>query len=227
MTSNHLATLALSAALLAPTGCADPQAKDPTSDTAEDDDAPVRREDEPRDARPRDTKPFDAGTKAPPRTAQPDCTPGSYTGEFTCLISGLVPWGGTMAFSLVEEAAGAGEFQTLQIVPGTRLNGTDETFSGTFSADLQGTFDCRTGKLVGSLENGVYLIQGETPLSMRGGLEGTYLTDAGTPGFSGTMGPLGTPDFDLLGALAPTASCTWSTVRAGDAVRDAADGGRP
>jgi hypothetical protein len=221
MNSNHVAMLTLSAALLAPAGCADPHSNDPVGTASEDGGDPVQRGDEPRDARARDTKPLDAGAKAPPRTAQPDCTPGSYTGEFTCLISGLVPWGGTMAFSLVEEASGAGEFQTLQIVPGTRLSGTDETFSGTFSADLQGTFDCRTGKLVGSLENGVYRIQGETPLSMRGGLEGTYLTDAGTPGFSGTMGPLGTPDFDLLGALAPTASCTWSTVRTGAA----ADGG--
>jgi len=200
----------------------------PTARDDDDDDRSAEREprdaaSSERDAGPRLLGRIDAGTKPAP-AAERDCTPGAYEGEFTCLISGLLPWGGRMSFSLVEESENAGEFLTLQIVPGTRLAGTDETFQGSFSADLKGSFDCRSGQLTGSLENGVYLIQGATPLSMTGKLSGVYQSDAGTPQFKGSMGPLESPDFALFGALAPSAMCDWTALRTGDA--PAADAGR-
>lgn len=165
---------------------------------------------------------FDAAAPQVVTASLPSCRPGSYVGEFKCLISGLVPWGGTMSFSLVQETSWTGgEFETLQILPGTRINGTDETFSGTFSANLQGKFSCQTGILTGSLDDGTYVANGGLPFTMAGDLEGRYVADAGTPGFEGTMGPLRSPDFDILGGLAPMAMCTWTASRVGDVQNDA------
>jgi hypothetical protein len=155
-----------------------------------------------------------------------DCTPGQYHGDFSCLIVGLVPWSGDMNLSLVALSDHADEFATLVVVPGTRIIGHDDSFDGTFDAELKGTFDCRTKLLTGSMEGSYLTPNLGFPLSMTGDLRGTYGRDAGADGFDGTMGPLKTPDLDILGPLAPDATCTWKAVRVGDVARDAgADAG--
>jgi hypothetical protein len=149
--------------------------------------------------------------------------PGRYDGMFECLISGLLPWEGRMSFSLVAKVSGGGEFQSLEIVPGTRITGNDDSFNGMFEAELQGTFDCATGMLTGALTNGNYLFAGVMNYELEGDLEGSYQNelDGGVPGFQGTMGPLTSKTFEQVGPLGPSATCTWSARRTGEAEEDA------
>jgi hypothetical protein len=96
--------------------------------------------------------------------------------------------------------------------------GANDNLSGMFTAELAGTFDCTTGKLGGSLEDGVYTLGTGMDYRLMGPLQGDYASDGGAPGFSGMMGPLTDPDFDVFGGFAPTASCTWNAAHsAGDA----------
>lgn len=167
----------------------------------------------------RDASLLDA--RRPVRPVPPaECSAGQYEGQFNCLISGLLPWVGKMSFALVEKAMGAGEFQTLQIVPGTRISGSDDSFQGEFTATLEGDFDCQTGELTGQLTDGLYVFGGTMEYQLAGPLEGSYLSDAGA-GFAGKMGPLKSANFDLFGELAPAAECTWNAARVGAARDDA------
>jgi hypothetical protein len=164
----------------------------------------------------RDAGRMDARVKPMP-VADPQCTPGRYEGDFSCLISGFLPWNGKMSFSLVEESMNAGEFATLTIVPGTQISGSDDSFQGMFTATLAGSFDCRTGVLTGALEDGTYLIGGFMEYQLMGPLEGSYVHgDGGTAGFDGTMGPLTSANFEAFGDFGPSAMCTWKAERTGE-----------
>lgn len=159
---------------------------------------------------------------APPR----ECTPGQYVGEFSCVISGLLPWVGKISFALVEETTEAGEFTMLSIVPGTRIMGSDDSLSGMFSAELEGTFDCNSGALKGRLTNGLYLFAGVMEYHLEGPLEGRYASDGGLPGFDGSLGKLTSSDFEALGELGPSATCTWHASRTSDVVTTSGDASR-
>jgi hypothetical protein len=216
--SRPLAVVALCLALAgcsSDAGGAEPEPQD------DDEVVDARAADKPKDAgdRTRDARPLDASKPRPIPQAQ--CSPGQYDGDFSCLISGLLPWAGKMSFALVEKSANSGEFTTLQIVPGTQISGNDDSFSGMFTATLEGEFDCQTGQLTGQLADGLYTFGGFMNYQLHGPLEGSYRADGGTPGFDGKMGPLKSTDFDLYGELAPYADCTWSAVRTGDASGDA------
>lgn len=158
--------------------------------------------------------------RRPTSSSRSDCTPGHYHGTFECLISGLLPWSGDMDFSLIESSEMQGEFAILEVVPGTRIMGTDNSFEGTFDAELMGKFDCATGVLTGSMEGKYFTPRLGFDLAMTGALGGNYLSDASVGGFTGDMGPLKSPDFDLLGPLAPDATCTWTADRVGEPIYD-------
>lgn len=193
-----------------------PEPMDRTSDDAKLTDADVGGARKDASARTRDAMAMDANRPRP--ATQASCTPGQYEGQFSCLISGLLPWVGKMSFALVEKTAGAGEFTTLQIVPGTRISGNDDSFQGEFTATLEGEFDCQTKQLAGRLVDGNYLLNGFMNFELNGPLEGTYASDGGAPGFGGKMGPLKSANFDLAGDLAPYADCTWNAARVSAAV---------
>lgn len=199
-------------------GCAEdtaeaPHAESPDTANVEDARPPVHDSGKPM----RDAAQLDSGKRpAPPRA----CTPGVYEGDFSCVISGLLPWAGKISFALVEEALGAGEFTSLRIVPGTRIMGGDDSLGGMLTADLEGSFDCASGQLTGRRANGIYLYGGVMEYRLEGPLMGTYLSDDGMPGFAGTMGKLTSKDFEILGELGPSAMCTWQAARVeGDAGR--------
>jgi hypothetical protein len=178
-----------------------------------------------RPARDAASAPLDGRVSRPPPQRPQECMPGRYEGEFNCVISNFLPWQGKMSFSLVEQTRNGGEFTSLEIVPGTRISGSDDSFQGMFTAELAGTFDCETGALTGALEDGTYLVGGFMEYQLAGPLEGSYqLGDGGAPGFSGEMGPLTSATFDLYGPFAPMAMCTWQASRTGSA---AGDGGSP
>lgn len=168
----------------------------------------------PRDASARPA--MDARRPTPPAAAA--CMPGTYRGEFSCSVAELLPFAGDMMFTLVEEAEGAGEFTTLKVVPGTRITGRDDSFEGTFDAELSGTFDCKTGELTGAIDGSYFTPRLGFPLGLIGPLSGNYSPDGGA-GFDGVMGPLESPDVNsFLGPFAPTASnCNWRATRIGDA----------
>jgi len=185
------------------------------SDNSQDSDAVIDARVEARDASQplRDASRLDAGR--PPLTPVRECLPGRYEGEFKCVISDFLPWEGKIGFDLVEESMHAGEFATLTIVAGTRIMGSDDSLQGMFSADLEGSFDCRTGALTGRLANGVYLFAGFMEYQLEGPLQGSYRADGGLPGFDGTMGKLTSKTFEALGELGPSAMCTWSANQTG------------
>jgi hypothetical protein len=142
------------------------------------------------------------------------------------VISGLLPWVGKISFALVEETSEAGEFTTLSIVPGTRIMGSDDSLSGMFTAQLEGNFDCSSGALKGRLTNGVYLFAGVMEYHLEGPLEGRYASDGGLPGFDGSLGKLTSSDFEALGEIGPSATCTWHASRTSDVVETSADASR-
>jgi hypothetical protein len=160
-----------------------------------------------------------------PSALSSDCEPGSYAGDFNCQVDGLYPWGGTLSFSLIAARVTGADIVYLEIRPGTRVSGMD-TMGGVFGGDLAGMFDCASGTLTGSLNNGTYEASYTGTIALAGDLSGQYLsaTDAGVPGFSGKMGPLTNPDWDGLGPLAPTALCDWTAVRVSGAEPDDAGG---
>jgi hypothetical protein len=156
----------------------------------------------------------DAGRRPVPTSLE--CEPGRYEGTFLCAIV-VVPWSGKMQFDLVGNVMGAGEFRTLSVAAGTKINSDLDSMGGTFTGDLQAEFDCDTGQLEGELANGVYLLANIMPWRFNGPLQGTYrLDDAGVPGFDGTMGTLTTPDLWFYGPLGPSARCEWKVSRVGD-----------
>jgi hypothetical protein len=163
-----------------------------------------------------DAEPPAPPTVLPPPQPSDDCRPGRYDGMFSCIISGLLPWEGKMSFTLVAKTTDALEFQILEIVPGTRISGNDDSFQGMFEAELEGTFDCATGILTGAMTNGTYLFAGFMEYHLEGDLEGSYLADGSAPRFAGTMGPLTSKNFELFGDLGPSATCTWNAARTGD-----------
>lgn len=192
-------------------GCSDDAAAGPSTSSG-DDDAKVEvseKDASVRDAKAppamRDAGKLDAGTA---RIAQ--CAPGHYEGKFDCAIAGLLPWTGRMAFDLVENSTGSGEFQTLSIAAGTEIVGDQDSMGGMFTGELQADFDCQTGELDGQLANGRYLFVGAMEYMFEGPLHGLYRSDGGTPGFDGTLGTLTTPNFEFAGPFAPTGDCTWS-----------------
>lgn len=155
---------------------------------------------------------------------EPRCSPGLYEGMFSCLISGLLPWQGKMSFALEEKTTVALEFPILEIVPGTQISGNDDSFQGMFMAELEGTFECQTGVLTGAMKNGKYLFGGFMEYQLQGKLAGNYVSDGGVRAFQGMMGPLTSKDFEILGPLGPSATCTWHAARTGGVA--ASDGGR-
>jgi hypothetical protein len=177
------------------------------------------------DASPTDAGRADAGrldASKPVRPPPPrECNPGQYTGDFSCVISGLLPWVGKLSFALVEQTSEAGEFTMLSIVPGTRIMGSDDSLQGMFTAELEGSFDCMSGELAGRLLNGVYLFAGVMEYHLEGPLAGRYASDGGQAGFDGSLGKLTSSDFEALGELGPSATCTWHALRTSDATGDA------
>jgi hypothetical protein len=158
----------------------------------------------------------DASTNSlsPPRTAQ--CKPGRYEGMFNCSIGGLLPWTGSIAFELVKDEMGAGEFRTLSIAAGTKISSDQDSMGGTFSGQLAASFDCQTGLLSGDLVDGKYLFLGSVEYHFKGPLTGSYRMDGGAPGFDGKLGTLTSIDFEAVGAFSPTGDCTWSADLADD-----------
>lgn len=169
----------------------------------------------------RDAGHLDAGNRPRP-TPPAQCVPGRYEGKLSCVLSGVLPWTADIAFDLVEKQAGAGEFTTLQIVPGTLIGGMDDTFQGMFTGELKGTFDCRTGELTGTFDKGSYLLAGAVEYNFEGPLEGVYVPgDGGTPRLEGRVGPLDIVTLQVLGPLAPSGDCDWDAPRVGDVAGDA------
>jgi hypothetical protein len=123
-----------------------------------------------------------------------DCQPGTYTGMFATTVTadgGLFAllgtsfgWGGDLSLTLTGTTkmveAGSGEFMTdytvLTIAPGAKLSGTD-MYGGQFSADVSGQLDCPSRRLIGTMNNGIYLLPGlgdAGAITMNGTLSATY-----------------------------------------------------
>jgi hypothetical protein len=86
---------------------------------------------------------------------QTRCEPGAYLGTYDCTgadASPFPPMSGAIFFDLQGERGGA----TLAIAPGAKLTGT-QSIPGladfSFVADMSGTVDCTTYKLVGQVSN--------------------------------------------------------------------------
>jgi hypothetical protein len=145
-----------------------------------------------------------------------DCKPGTYAGTFETHVSsdagGLLAFysldiKGTLSIAIVGQVTqGTGEIPTAtySIAPGAQLTGVDQSFNGTYSADLIGQLDCASKTFTGKLNNAIYhlfLDAGVVP--MDGALTGTYDDgDGGAPVLSGTM-TLTSPNVPTLGALGP------------------------
>jgi hypothetical protein len=72
-----------------------------------------------------------------------------------------------------------------------------------FSADLEGELDCQTGQLVRtSVERGTYAMQGATPLTFKGTVQGGYVTQPASI--------VGTWSVDSADVLLLTGHGTWS-----------------
>jgi hypothetical protein len=79
------------------------------------------------------------------------CVPGNYSGPFSCdasFAAGPASPGGNIGFKLQGEPHGQG----LRIAPGTDL-GMELGGGVTSIAEVSGTLDCTTNKLVGNLSN--------------------------------------------------------------------------
>ena len=158
---------------------------------------------------------FTTPDSAPPGVTF-DCKPGTYSGTFETHVSsdagGLLALyslniKGTISIAIVGQVMqGAGEIPTTtySIAPGAQLTGVDQSFNGTYAADLSGQLDCATGTFTGTVNDGAYhlfLDAGVVPLE--GSLTGTYDEgEGGVPQLSGTM-MLTSPNLPSLGAVGP------------------------
>jgi hypothetical protein len=95
---------------------------------------------------------------------------------------------------------------TYSIAPGAKLTGADQTFGGSYSADLTGQLDCATRTFSGTVNDGVYSIVFDAgSLPMEGSLTGQYDGgDARAPELHGTM-ILSTPQLPTVAAAG-----TWT-----------------
>jgi hypothetical protein len=158
---------------------------------------------------------FTSPDSAPPDVTF-DCKPGTYAGTFETHVSsdagGLFAFysldiKGTLSIAIVGEVTrGTGEVPTTtySIAPGAELAGVDQSYGGTYGADLVGQLDCASKTFTGTLSNAIYhlfLDAGVVP--MEGSLSGTYNDgDAGVPQLTGTM-MLSSPNLPSLGAVGP------------------------
>lgn len=148
-----------------------------------------------------------------------DCKPGTYAGTFETKVStdagGVLfslfsfNFKGTMSIIVVGEVSqGAGEVPqtTYSIAPGAKLIGSDQTFHGSYVADLTGQLDCATKTFTGMVSDGVYTITYDAgSLPLQGALTGQYGDgDGGVPELHGTM----TLDSPKVATLA--ANGTWT-----------------
>jgi hypothetical protein len=145
-----------------------------------------------------------------------DCKPGTYSGTFQTHVSsdagGLLSLYslnimGTLSIAIVGQVTQmSGEIPTTTyaIAPGAQLTGVDQSFNGTYAADLVGQLDCGSKTFTGTLNNASYhlfLDAGVVP--MDGTLTGTYDEgEGGVPQLSGTM-TLTSPNLPTLGAIGP------------------------
>jgi hypothetical protein len=144
------------------------------------------------------------------------CKPGTYAGTFETQITsdagGLfaffsLNFKGTLSITIVGEmtqTTGEVPQTTYSIAPGAEVNGTDQSFGGTYQADLTGQLDCATKTFTGTM-NGVYLLFGSDAgtIPLQGALTGTYDdADAAAPRLSGTM-TLTSTNVPGLGAAGP------------------------
>jgi hypothetical protein len=166
-----------------------------------------------------------ADVEAGPRA---DCQPGTYAGMFAttvtadgglfALLGTSFAWGGGLSLTLTGTTkmveAGSGEFTTdytvLTIAPGAKLSGTD-MYGGQFSADVSGQLDCPSRTLIGTMNNGTYLLPGlgdAGAITMNGTLSATY--DPTTSPVSLTNGTItgSSPQVASLGA-----DGTWTATR--------------
>ena len=144
-----------------------------------------------------------------------DCKPGTYAGPFETHVTsdagGLfdllsLDFEGTLSVAIVGQVVQTtGELPqtTHSIAPGAKLAGVDESFGGSYRADLTGQLDCANHAFAGTL-NGTYefaLDAGSIPL--QGTLSGAYAVgDAGAPELTGSM-TLTSTQVPTLGAEGP------------------------
>lgn len=150
-------------------------------------------------------------------TPSSDCRPGTYSGPFmTDVVLGdaaptalSLQWKGTLMVTLVgmTETKNAGELPTttLMIAPGGRMDGTDK-FNGYFGADVVGQLDCPSRTLHATIQNGVYIIVGDSgTLPFTGTVDGMYNATM-PPALNGSINVATSPG--LFGALGATGTVT-------------------
>jgi hypothetical protein len=138
---------------------------------------------------------------AGPSGATFDCKPGTYAGTFATHVTsdagGLFAFvsfdfKGTLSIVIVGHVVQqAGELPqtTYSIAPGAKVNGTDQSFGGSYHADLTGQLDCATRVFSGTL-NGAYDIFSldASSIALQGTLTGMYVdAEGGAPALTGTM----------------------------------------
>ena len=130
-----------------------------------------------------------------------DCKPGTYAGTFATQVTSDA--GGLFAFvsfdfkgtlsivvvGQVVQRAGEVPQTTYSIAPGAKVMGTDQSFGGSYHADLTGQLDCATRVFSGTL-NGAYEIFSldAGSIALEGTLSGMYVdADGAAPQLTGTM----------------------------------------
>jgi hypothetical protein len=142
-----------------------------------------------------------AGTGDAASSVTADCMPGTYAGTFETKVSsdagGLgalisFDFKGTLSLAVVGQTmmtAGEVPTTTYSIAPGAKLDGQDQSFGGTYNADLTGQLDCASKTFSGLLNDGAYTIvfdAGSVPLT--GSVTGIYDDgEGGPPRLTGTM----------------------------------------
>lgn len=158
---------------------------------------------------------FTSAEAAPPGVKF-DCQPGTYSGTFKVHVgtdAGLLPAlvsfdvAGTLSIVLVGKVSqgAGGEFPEpiLMIKPGAKLSGVDQSFGGTFSADVSGQLDCPNKTFSGVLSNGVYVYPSDSgSLSMNGSLSATYDGTSTPPALTMGVMELDAPQLQL-GSMGP------------------------
>ncbi|HEX3771137.1 MAG TPA: hypothetical protein VHV30_09750 [Polyangiaceae bacterium] len=142
-----------------------------------------------------------------------DCKPGTYAGTFQTQVSsdagGLASlisfdFKGTLSITVVgttTQTNGEVPTTTYSIAPGAKLAGIDQTFGGSYAADLTGQLDCAAKTFTGMASDGVYSIFLDAgSLPMQGTLTGTYDDEGGTPTLTGDM-TLSSPNVPGLAAV--------------------------